>query len=86
VSRDALLRNPITGTFGCCARAASGHAAALPSRLMKSRLFNRSKCIRCPRKDDRIADWRAASQGLAAVRDFIPAEDRIGSWSCENEI
>jgi hypothetical protein len=24
----ALLRNPITGTAGCCARAASGHAAA----------------------------------------------------------
>src|SRR5262249_53299205 len=27
-----LLRNPITGIAGCCARAASGHAAAAPPR------------------------------------------------------
>ena len=30
-------RNPITGIAGCCARAASGHAAAPPRRLMNSR-------------------------------------------------
>ena len=29
-SGDAPLRNPITGIAGCCARAASGHAAAAP--------------------------------------------------------
>src|SRR5213079_3672795 len=35
---DALLRNPITGVAGCCARAASGHAAtAPPSSVMNSR-------------------------------------------------
>ena len=35
---DALLRKPITGIAGCCARAASGHAAAAPpSRLTNSR-------------------------------------------------
>jgi hypothetical protein len=28
---DRVLRNPITGIAGCCARAASGHAAAPPS-------------------------------------------------------
>jgi hypothetical protein len=28
---DALRRNPTTGIAGCCARAASGHAAAPPS-------------------------------------------------------
>jgi len=27
---DARWRNPITGTVGCCARAASGHATAAP--------------------------------------------------------
>jgi hypothetical protein len=27
---DALFRNPINGNAGCCARAASGHAAAPP--------------------------------------------------------
>jgi hypothetical protein len=31
VDGDALLRNPITGMPRCCARAASGHAAAPPS-------------------------------------------------------
>jgi hypothetical protein len=30
----------ITGIAGCCARAASGHAAAPPSSVMKSRRFN----------------------------------------------
>ena len=29
---DELPRNPITGIAGCCARAASGHAAAAPPR------------------------------------------------------
>ena len=28
---------------------------------------------------DRIADWRTSGQGLAALRDFGPANDRIGS-------
>jgi hypothetical protein len=37
-SADALFRNPITGIADCCARAASGHAAAAPpSSVMKSR-------------------------------------------------
>src|SRR5207248_2412437 len=39
-SRDAdgvLRRNPTTGIDGCCPRAPSGHAAALPSRAMNSR-------------------------------------------------
>src|SRR5262245_43010220 len=30
-------RNPMTGIAGCCARAASGHAAAPPSNVMNSR-------------------------------------------------
>ena len=35
---ERLLRNPITGIAGCCARAASGHAAAAPpSSVMNSR-------------------------------------------------
>ena len=37
-SADAASRNPITGIAGCCARAASGHAAAAPpSSVMNSR-------------------------------------------------
>jgi hypothetical protein len=34
---DTLLRNPITGIAVCCARAASGHNAAPPNSVMKSR-------------------------------------------------
>ena len=39
VERGVLApRNPITGIAGCCARAASGHAAAAPpSSVMNSR-------------------------------------------------
>ena len=38
VQCEALLRYPITGIAGCCARAASGHAAAAPpSSVMNSR-------------------------------------------------
>jgi len=36
-AKRAAIRNPITGAFGCCARAAGGHAAAPPSSAMKSR-------------------------------------------------
>jgi FixJ family two-component response regulator len=35
---DVLLRNPTTGIAGCCACAASGHATALLSSVMNSRL------------------------------------------------
>jgi hypothetical protein len=34
---EALPRIPITGSSACCARAASGHAAALPSAAMNFR-------------------------------------------------
>jgi hypothetical protein len=34
---DKPLRNPITGNAGCCARAASGQAATLPSPAMNCR-------------------------------------------------
>jgi len=37
---NALCKNPITGIADCCARAASGHAAAVPpSGVMNSRRF-----------------------------------------------
>jgi len=32
-----------------------------------------------PRKSGSIADWRASGQGLAALRDSGPTDDRIGS-------
>ena len=40
VVADRVLRKPITGIAACCARAASGHAAAAPlNSVMKSRRF-----------------------------------------------
>src|SRR5215831_13552325 len=36
-SDDLLSRKPITGIAGCCARAASGHAAAAPPSVAKNR-------------------------------------------------
>src|SRR5262249_55207228 len=50
---DVPPRNPITGMAGCCARAASGHAAAAPpSSVMNVRRFTRS-----PRRRPREACW-----------------------------
>src|SRR5262249_46405207 len=39
-SGDRLLKNPITGIAGCCARAASGHAAAAPPSRNSRRLMS----------------------------------------------
>jgi hypothetical protein len=36
---DVLFKYPIRGIAACCARAASGHAAAPPSSDMNSRRF-----------------------------------------------
>jgi len=47
-----LLRYPITGRPGRCARAASGQAAAAPPRsVMKSR-----RCILCPQGEARMTE------------------------------
>jgi hypothetical protein len=51
------------------------------SKILDSRRFNRSNCICCPSQRLRgsIPHWRGSSQGLAAVRDFDPANDGFGS-------
>jgi hypothetical protein len=48
---------------------------------MTSRLFNSStdRNASAALARDMIADWQASSQWLAAMRDFGPAEVRIGS-------
>jgi hypothetical protein len=64
---DRVLRNPITGDVGCCARAASGHATAVPPRsAMNLRRFN---CI-LPLPAGLIAGYRIGgdqSAGRPAV-------------------
>ena len=47
----ARLRNPITGSAGCCARAASGQAAAAPPNSA----MNSRRLIRSPRRRGRAA-------------------------------
>ena len=63
-------RNPITGIAGCCARAASGHAAALPSPAMNSR-----RRIRSPRRR-----WRERSDG-EAERLAFEVDDELAFWA-----
>jgi hypothetical protein len=63
---DTPCSTPITGIAGCCARAASGQAAALPSSVMKSRRFTASASRASKRKDSTPSVW----QQTAAVRDF----------------
>src|SRR5262249_54100499 len=49
---DRVLRNPITGITGCCARAATGHAAAAPlTSDMNSRRFTTSDSRASHQKD-----------------------------------
>jgi hypothetical protein len=42
---DPFILFPIAGIAACCARAASGHAAAPPSRVMNWRRLRSSPCI-----------------------------------------
>src|SRR5215472_16677775 len=61
----------------CCARAASGHAAAAPPRnAMKLRRLT-GQHLPCLRKDSTPQLW----QETAALRDFKPAYDRLGSFT-----
>jgi hypothetical protein len=58
-----MWRKPITGIAGCCARAASGHAAALPRSAMKLRRLMQNRPSRTkPTKGQRYAsqqNWPA---------------------------
>ena len=62
---DPACRNPITGIAGCCARAASGHAAAPPSSVMNSRRFTADASRASDRKDS-----TPDRQETAALREF----------------
>src|SRR5262249_40575789 len=75
-SSDVRWKNPITGIAGCCARAASGHAAAAPRSVMSSRRFT-TQCLHASTEKD------STMEGSAAVRDFNPFYDRFGSKAAE---
>jgi hypothetical protein len=58
-----LPRKPIRGIFAadCCARAASGHAAAAPP----SSVMNERRFIQSPRRRGRVASVALRGQGLS---------------------
>ena len=63
----------------CCARGATGHtaAAAPPMTVMNSRRLTAS----ASRASDRKDNTPQLRQETAALRDFVPAYDRCGSFS-----
>ena len=63
-----LLRNPITGVV-CCARVASGQAAALPMNVMKSR-----RCMAAPIGSGTIVPTTLAGLEGLDVRFGLPAQ------------
>src|SRR5437763_16959563 len=58
-----------TVVVGCCARAASGHAAAEATNVMKARRFTAQRLPVFP--SNRVAQLAMASE-TAALRDFNP--------------
>src|SRR5436309_10059969 len=79
----SLLRNPITGIAGCCARAASGHVAAAPPRsVMNSRRF-----IQSPRRRGRAvlgefrrqAPWRSLGLQPTQIWSIVGRANRL-AW------
>ena len=70
---DPLLRNPITGMAGCCARAASGHVAAAKRDEIAS--------LHVPlRTSVALCDWAASEKWHAIGRpDLSKPNVRFGS-------
>src|SRR5215469_18381530 len=82
VSADAEWRNPITGIAGCCARAASGHVAALPRSVMNSRRFIVA-IIRSPRRRGRAtSDEPCESLKINMFR--VPC-GLVAAWAAQHE-
>src|SRR6516162_9196006 len=79
---DRVLRNPTTGTPGC-ARAASGHAAAVPPRsVMKARRFI-FRLIQSPRRRGRAtSDERCESLKINMFR--MPC-GLVAAWAAQHE-
>src|SRR5262249_27809877 len=83
-SADWALRNPTTGITSCCARAASGHAAAPPSSVMNSRRLRArmgsphpvQPASRTPRLARR--DWLVLGATLN--------RSEIEGWACPHEL
>src|SRR6516225_9004922 len=69
---DVLLRNPTTGIAACCARAASGHAAAPPSSVMNSRRLLSNMELPVPWVTARIGHRTAGPRGRPEPFGIVP--------------
>jgi hypothetical protein len=69
-SADRELKKPITGIAGCCARAASGQAAALATSVMSSR---RLMCS--PQAQDHTLPHRRRNAALCITANLILARE-----------
>src|ERR1700730_15589896 len=78
---DSLLSHPITGiAVGCCARAATGHAATPPpTRVMKSRrLIGRSQA---PQETQHcIGSNEYFDRGLTGVKTIAAVHSQCRCW------
>jgi hypothetical protein len=81
MSAGKLLRYPITGIAGCCARAASGNPMAAPlSSVMKSRLFIHI----AQRVSGDGGDLRFGASGNGELRDAGCAHGRFRNLGAAN--
>src|SRR5262245_1259840 len=65
---DCGLSIPTTCIAGCCARAASGHAVAPPSSVMKSRRFN----------------WLSPGYRLSELRSILEGSDQVRTCAVQD--
>src|SRR6516162_2663996 len=71
-SDDPTLRNPTSGMFGCCARAARGHAVAVPTNAMNSRRLMASPTPRTTSGMQRIALFGLRIVPLVTSKGAVP--------------
>src|SRR5262249_56047857 len=93
LASEVSRRKPITGIAACCALAASGHAAAPPSsvmkprRLMASLLGRGSHCFMGGSVDDRTRRQRPCNRAgvIRVARDFVQVGPHHAPEPCQGD-
>src|SRR6476646_10094929 len=76
-SGDLALRNPITGIAGCCARAASGHAATVPPRSVMNW---RRRISALQSSGDSIVSAQTEAD-IAALFNYVVGNSHYARWN-----